>query len=208
MIKAVIFDVDGVLIDNTSLIVEIFQEDARRGGVRVPDKKEVINFLGLPWMDIVEKLLGKDEKYKKIHCEVWHEYENRMNFMPDAEEVLSKLKQDKAIVTSKPKDNAEKQLKDILSHFKFIVAMEDTKKHKPDPEPLLKACKQLNIRPKEVVYIGDCLRDFEMARNSGVDFVGMLSGAASEEEFKKAGAKRLIASLSELPNIINFKNKF
>jgi len=206
MIKAVIFDLDGVLLDNTSVIVEVFQEDARRCGVKVPDRKEAIRALGLPWMDAVEKLLGKDEKYKKIHREVWAEYEDKMKLMPDIEKVLNELKQEKAIVTSKAKDTAKRQLKNFLHYFKFIVAMEDTKEHKPNPEPLLKACNQLNVEPNETVYVGDYIRDFEMARNAGTDFVGILSGALSKEEFEKVGAKRLITSLSELTDII--KNKF
>ena len=206
MIKAVIFDLDGVLLDNTSVIVEVFQEDARRSGIKIPDKEAIINTLGLPWMDMVEKLFGKDEKYKKIHCEVWAEYENKMKFMPGIEEVLDELKQEKAIVTSKPKATAKRQLKDFIHYFKLIIAMEDTKTHKPHPEPLLKACNQLNIKPNETVYIGDYIKDFEMAKNAGASFIGILSGAMSKKEFERAGVKKLITSLSELPGII--KNEF
>ena len=207
MIKAVIFDLDGVLLDNTSVIVEVFQEDARRCGVKVPERKDVISALGLIWTVAVEKLIGEDEKYKEIHRQVWAEYEYKMNLMPNTKETLSRLEQEKAIVTSKSKETAKRQLKDTLPFFKIIVAMEDTEKHKPNPEPLLKACNQLNVEPNEAVYIGDYIRDFEMARNAGTDFIGILSGALSKEEFEKAGVEKTINSLSELPEMISLINK-
>ncbi len=71
MIKAVIFDLDGVLLDNTPIIIKIFQEDAKMAGIKIPDKKSIMNTLGFTWTEMVEKLLGKDQKYKKIHREVW-----------------------------------------------------------------------------------------------------------------------------------------
>lgn len=206
MIKAVIFDLDGVLLDNTSVIIKVFQEGARRSGVEVPDKKSIISTFGLPWQDMVEKLLGKDEKYKKIHRGVWAEYEDKMEFMSGMEEVLNRLKLAKAIVTSKPKDTAERQLKDVLHYFKFIIAKEDTKRHKPHPEPLLKALNKLDIKPHEAIYVGDYIRDFEMAKNAGTDFIGILSGAVSRKEFQKVGVKKLITSLNELIEII--ENRF
>lgn len=198
MIKAIIFDLDGVLLDNTSIVVEVFQEDAKRIGVRIPTKEEITGPFGLPWMDIVEKLLGKDEICKKIHREVWAEYENKMKLMPGTRKVLDALRQEKAIVTSKPGDTAERQIEDLLHYFKFMVTEEDTEEHKPHPRPLLKACDQLNIKPDEAVYIGDAMKDFQMAKNAGTNFIGILSGATSREEFEKAGTKRLIASLNEL----------
>ena len=202
MVRAIIFDLDGVLLDNTSVIIDVFQEDARRGGVRIPSKEEVISTLGLPWIDMVERLLGKDEKYKKIHREVWAEYEPKMKIMPGAREMLGEIRQAKAIVTSKPKDTAKRQLKELLYFFKFIVAEEDTKEHKPHPEPLLKACEQLKIKPNEAIYIGDHIRDLETARNAGMDFIGILSGGVSREEFEKVGAKKTITSLNELAELI------
>jgi len=93
-------------------------------------------------------------------------------------------------------------LKSFVDYFDVLVIQESTKKHKPNPEPLLLACEKLEIKPKEAVYIGDRLIDFETAKNTGMDFIGFLSGGTSEEEFEKAGVKKIVKSLSGLLSII------
>lgn len=202
MLKAVIFDLDGVLLDNTQLIVEIFQEAARRSGLKVPDAKSVIATLGLIGKDMVEIVLGNGEKYREMLMQVWMEKEKEMKLMPGVELVLKELKTKKAIVTSAPKLTAKRRLCDFIGYFEAIITQESTEKHKPYPDPLLLACKKLKIKPKEAVYIGDRLIDFETAKNAGTDFIGILSGGTSEEEFKKAGVRKIINSLDELTKIV------
>jgi pyrophosphatase PpaX len=202
MLKAVIFDLDGVLLDNTQLIVEIFQEAARRSGLKVPDEKSVIATLGFTGKKMVQKLLGKGEKYKKILHQVWMEKENDETPIPGIKEVLNSLKIKKAVVTSAPKAYTRRRLRDFINHFDAIITQELTDKHKPNPEPLLLACERLKIKPKEAVYVGDRLIDFETAKNSGTDFIGILSGGTSEEEFQKAGVTKIIKSLGELLEIV------
>jgi HAD superfamily hydrolase (TIGR01549 family) len=200
MIKAVIFDLDGVLLNNTQLIIEIFQEAAQRAGSKVPDGKEVIATLGLIGRDMVEILLGK--KHVETLTQVWMQREKETKLMPGIREVLDGLKIKKAIATSSPRWFMENRLKDLISYFDVIITSELTEKHKPDPEPLLLACKKLQIEPEEAVYVGDRIIDFETAKNAGMDFIGILSGGTSKEEFKKVGVKKIINSLSELSNIV------
>jgi len=200
MLKAVIFDLDGVLLDNTELIVEIFQETARRSGSRVPSRKNVIATLGLVGRDMVEILLGK--KHTETLTQVWMEREKETKSTPGIREVLNALKTKKAVVTSAPTLFAKRRLKEFIDYFDVIITQESTKKHKPDPEPLFFACDKLGIKPEEAVYVGDRIIDFETAKNAGTDFIGILSGGTSEEEFKKAGVKKIINSLNELLEII------
>jgi HAD superfamily hydrolase (TIGR01549 family) len=202
MLKAVIFDLDGVLLDNTQLIVEIFQEAAKRSGLKVPDGKKVIAALGLVVNNMIEILIGKGEKYEKILTQVWKEKEEEEKLMPGLKEVLTGLKTKKAIVTSAPSSFLKRRLKGFIGYFDVIITQRSTKKHKPNPEPLLIACKKLNIEPKEAVYVGDRIIDFETAKNAGMDFIGILSGGTSEEEFQKVGVAKIINSLPELLDII------
>ena len=200
MLKAVIFDLDGVLLDNTQLIVEIFQEAAKRSGLKVPDKKSVIATLGLVGRDMVEILLGK--KHTETLTQVWMEREKETKSTPGIREVLNALKTKKAVVTSAPTLFAKRRLKEFIDYFDVIITQESTKKHKPDPEPLFFACDKLGIKPEEAVYVGDRIIDFETAKNAGMDFIGILSGGTSEEEFKKSGVTKIIKSLGELLEIV------
>jgi len=202
MLKAVIFDLDGVLLDNTQLIVEIFQEVARRSGVKVPDAKSIIATLGLIGKDMIEIVLGNGEKYRETLIQVWMEREKEMKLMPGVEIVLKELKTKKAVVTSAPDLAAKRRLSDFMDYFEAIITQESTEKHKPNAQPLLLACEKLGVKPEEAVYIGDRLIDFETAKNAGMDFIGILSGGTSKEEFKKAGVEKIINSLGELLEIV------
>jgi HAD superfamily hydrolase (TIGR01549 family) len=202
MLKAVIFDLDGVLLDNTQLIVEIFQEAARRSSAKVPDGKSVIATLGLIEEKMIQRLLGKGEKYKKILHRVWTEKEDEEMPMSGIKKVLNGLKIKKAVVTSAPKAYTERRLKDFINYFDVIITRELTDQHKPNSEPLLLACKKLNIRTKEAVYVGDRIIDFETAKNAGTDFIGILSGGTSKKEFEKVGVKKTISSLADLLKVL------
>ena len=202
MIKAVVFDVDGVLIDNSSLIIEIFQEDARRAGLPIPSVEEIIAIFGLPWEEMIETLLGKDKRYKQIHRDVWSKYAQQTILASDIKEMLEVLKYKKGIVTSKPRESLIRHMGEYLKYFDSIITVEDTIKHKPDPDPLLKAIDQLDVKPEEVVYVGDHWRDYEMAKNAGTDFIGILSGALTKEEFEKIGVTKIVSSLKEIVGLI------
>lgn len=200
MIKAVIFDVDGVLIDSIDEIVDDFQEVGKILGLKIPKKDFIRKQLGLPSSEVIENCYGKnkkaDELYKKLRVK------RRPKLRPGAETVLRKIKLPKAIVTTMHKEVAENQLKNILKYFKVKVMLEDTKKHKPNPEPLLLACQKLGVYWDETIYVGDMIRDYETAKNANMEFVGVLGGASTKKEFKKAKIKYLIKSPEELPKVI------
>ena len=149
-----------------------------------------------------KRIFGEDERYKEILNKTWMKYENGMKLMEGVENVLASLNIKKAIVTSAAEPYLKRILKDFINYFDTIVTQELTKNHKPEPEPLLLACKKLEIKPAEAVYVGDRLIDFETAKNAGMDFIGILSGGTSEEEFKKAGVKKMTSSLIDLLNIL------
>ena len=52
------------------------------------------------------------------------------------------------------------------------------------------------------VYVGDALSDFYAARDAGLHFIGVTTGLVDESSFRQSGAKRIIASLAELPSIV------
>jgi len=202
MLKAVIFDLNGVLIDDTFDIVKVFQKAAKDGGLKIPTREAILSTLGLTWPEMSKKIFGGEEKSKEILNKTWMKYENKMKLMEGVEKVLASLNIKKAIVTSAAEPYLRRILKGFVAYFDIIITQELTEKHKPDPEPLLLACQKLNIKPAEAVYVGDRITDFETAKNAGMDFIGILSGGTSEEEFKKAGVKKIIKSLSELIKIV------
>ncbi|MCS4538936.1 MAG: HAD family hydrolase [Thaumarchaeota archaeon] len=206
MIRAVIFDVDGVILDSTQAIFTNFQETAKRLGVRVPADNEIRKLLGQPSSINLRILFGENPEARKIYDEVNKVTHSNLQLVPNAETALKQVKLKKAIVTSKRLASLKDQLKNHLNYFDAIVTPEDTVKQKPDPEPLLLACKRLGFPPKEVIYTGDALRDLETSRNAGIKFVAFVYTGATREEFSKAGADTIIDSLLDLNKIIKARN--
>ncbi len=81
----------------------------------------------------------------------------------------------------------------MRKYFETVISVEDYEKPKPDPEPLILACRRL--RPNQCVYVGDALSDLQAAKAAGMKFV-----LCSRDRKIKADAR--IASLSELPKLV------
>ena len=77
-----------------------------------------------------------------------------------------------AIVSAKKHKQYEIDVcsKGIDKYMDIAILAEDTTKHKPDPEPLLKCLERLKLTPNEVIYIGDSSSDQEAANNASIDF--------------------------------------
>ncbi|MGB6178457.1 HAD family hydrolase, partial [Carnobacterium sp.] len=90
------------------------------------------------------------------------------------------------VVSSKKREQYIIDIKGKKIHdcFSAIVLLEDTKKHKPDAEPLLHCAKILNVAPENCLYVGDSLSDFESANKAKMDFAFASWGSLEPEKFK------------------------
>lgn len=202
MIQAVIFDVDGVILNSTQAIITNFQETAKRLGTRIPTENEIRRLLGQPSSINLKILFGGKKEARGIYDEINKITHSNLGLVPHAETALKQIKLKKAIVTSKRLPSLKEQLKDYLNYFDAIITPEDTLNQKPDPEPLLLACKRLGVPPSNVVYIGDALRDLETSRNAHIKFVAFVYSGATKEEFQNMGAEIIIDSLLDLKKTI------
>lgn len=84
------------------------------------------------------------------------------------------------------------------SFFNVIIGGEDVKNHKPSPEGLLLAMKQLHATKAETLYIGDSTVDAATAKAAGVDFAGITHGVTTAEELSKYPHRMIMNSLEEL----------
>lgn len=177
MLKAIIFDVDGVLVDSKNANVDLFKRLLVKAGYAEPSIDEILKCFHLPLWQSLEKLTGSDDKneiqrvfnivkepnFRAGTAKFWE-------FPLKLEEILAELHQKYklAIVTSRIKIGMD----DIFNHrkiqhlFDVVVTFEDYKNPKPHPEPLLIAVKKLNISPDETIYIGDSETDIEAAKKA------------------------------------------
>ncbi len=174
---AVLFDMDGTILDTVPLIVESFQYTFMRHLGHHEDEEAIIAGIGLP-LETVFADYSQSDRDAMINTYVNHNVKLLPTHiglflgMPQLFESL-KLKGIKlGIVTSKRLSSAIGSIApfELEHYFDLIQAKEATEKHKPDPEPLLHAMSELGVEdPKRVIYVGDSLFDLLCARNAGCD---------------------------------------
>ncbi len=104
-----------------------------------------------------------------------------------------------AVVTSRKRETAEIYLKyiGIYGFFDAIVTPELTQKHKPSPQPALKALEMLSAFPEESVFIGDSFYDIECGSNAGMDTI-FVSWSHNDPDKIRPSPTFIINSMTEL----------
>jgi len=205
-ISAIIFDVDGVLLDSNQMMIDLHKIIAKKMNLRVPDKKEITSLWGKSFPELITSIWHDvDPKvFKKNVVDYIKKEKIIFPVVKGSKETLKKLKRmgfKLGIVTGRPMDFTIDHMKNSgfdLELFDVIVTGDDTKNHKPSPDPILRAVNLLKVKPEEIIYVGDSLIDFKAAKNAKVEFVGVLTGDVKEEEWKKNGVKNIIQSVADL----------
>lgn len=173
--KAIIYDLDGTILDTLKMnmlpLMKIIEEET---GNKVA-YEEVLKYAAWPGMETLADLNIDDrEKTYARWVKYVNEFENGATLFEGFEEVFNKFngRMVQAIVSSKTVKQYQIDVveKGIDKYMKIAILADDTLKHKPDPEPLLKCLKEIGLEPGEVIYIGDSLSDYQAANSAGVDF--------------------------------------
>jgi HAD superfamily hydrolase (TIGR01509 family) len=177
MIKAVLFDVDGVLLDTLEANTKAYNYDFRMLGGKPITVQEYRKFYHLPARKIFKRFFPEmtDQKREEIiasRTERTSRFFRYAKLNPGVMDALESLKKHfiLGIVTSRMNPK-------ILDHFaikgffRAIVCLSDVRNHKPHPEPINLALKRLKVRSKEAVYIGDAQSDADAARGAGVKVI-------------------------------------
>lgn len=189
MYRAVIFDVDGTLINTEKSILLSLQKTLKELLNKVYQESELEFSLGIPGEYTIRKLQFPDPAEA---FETWSGYidENRhLNSLFDGVKTLLKELQKTdmvtGIVTSRTRTECDSDplLQSLLCYVDHCICADDTVKHKPFGEPLLQFMKDTSIQPKDAIYIGDTIYDRQCAENAGVDFI--LAGWGTREDLNQ-----------------------
>lgn len=203
--RALLFDLDGTLIDTEELILTSLRHATAQVLPTVPPDDVLRDMIGIPLKRQMEKL---DPEGAEEMLGLYREHNNQhhddlIKGFPDVEEVLVKLAAAGyrlAVVTSKMTDQALRGLRvfNLEGHFEFVQGADKTTRHKPEPEPLLYAAEMLGLPPGDCAYIGDSPYDMESARAAGMLAVAALWGIFSCERLLAAGGQQTAATPREL----------
>ncbi|ERI90715.1 HAD hydrolase, family IA, variant 1 [Clostridiales bacterium oral taxon 876 str. F0540] len=174
MIKAVLFDLDGTLIDTNDLIIQSFKHTFQKHLNKDVPESEIVLYFGEPLIDTLARY-DKDNAHILIqtyraHNEAIHDELTKE--ISGAKETLKELKAlgiKVGVVTSKRRGIAERGLKlfNMLEMIDAFITPEDTVKHKPEAEPIEKACGILDVNPSEALMVGDSHFDILCGKNAG-----------------------------------------
>lgn len=170
---AILFDMDGTLLDTVPLIVESFQYAFMNHLGHPGDRGEILAGIGIPLERVMDNypegpaLIKTYLKHNQAHL---NSHIGIFIGIPQMLAQLRKLGLQLGVVTSKRTAAAMPGLIafDLEPCFDIILTKESTTRHKPDPEPLLEAMRRLHLSdPARVVYVGDSIHDVRCAQAAG-----------------------------------------
>lgn len=176
MIRAVLFDLDGTLLDTNELIYKSFDYTFKEGLNLNISKDKITSFYGQPLEDAFKNYSDKNEEINKL-IRMYREYnenihDNMCYAFDEVLELLTELKNKDikiGIVTSKRSSLAKRGMKiaGILKYMDVIVTPECTENHKPSKDPAIYALGKLGVKPNEAIMVGDSHFDLICGRDAG-----------------------------------------
>lgn len=207
---ALLFDLDGTLIDSIGLLLECMQY-AFQGRERTPTTAEWVAGIGTPlrtqlaeWCGgdaDVEAMVGRYRDYQDLHLE---------RLTSPFPEVLDTIRWARAagyptaIVTSKGKGMTKRSLDHVGlgEAFDAVVTFEETSRHKPLPDPVYLALERLGAAPGSALFVGDSPHDMHAGRAAGVKTAAALWGPFSRDELAVASPDYWLTGFGQLRDVL------
>jgi phosphoglycolate phosphatase len=206
-VDAVIFDVDGTLVDSIGAYLVAAARACAPHGLAVDDARirRALND-DVPFWPLV---VGERPDAAALEAElsrairrVWPEVlATHVRSFPAVADTLARLAAAglRLGICTASRGESFPALADLLGCFGVVVTAADVARRKPDPEGLLLAAAALGVAPARAAYVGDSVVDVRASRAAGMYAVGVLSGAGDGAALAAAGAHRLVASHRDLP---------
>ncbi|HWO00371.1 MAG TPA: HAD hydrolase-like protein [Blastocatellia bacterium] len=214
--RTILFDLDGTLIDTTSLILACFEHSWRTVAGRSHDREELIGTFGMPLNQAVSSLASEGDlaldsdqaerlllAYRSFNLA---NHDSMVREFPGVRQAMAELKERGylvGVVTSKGREIGRRGLElcSLSCFLDVAVFLEDTDHHKPRPEPLLKALELLGARAGLAAYVGDSPYDLIAGRAAGMRTVAALWGPAARESLEQEHPDFKAESISDLLEI-------
>jgi pyrophosphatase PpaX len=207
---AVLFDLDGTLIDTIELLLECARHTFE-GRTPRPTDDEWIAGIGTPLRkqfaayttsdEEIEALTQRYRSFQRLH------HDRLTAAFPGVLETLDELEargHPMGIVTSKSNEMMDRGLEwvGIMRHMRTRIGMDNAKRHKPDPHPVQAALEELGYAPNEAMFVGDSPHDIASGNAAGVTSVAALWGPFTREQLEPYHPKYFLERITDLPAVI------
>ena len=208
--RAVIFDLDGTLVDTVYGHTLAWQRVLREADIRIEGWK-VHRLIGMSG-GLLAKAAGHeigrelgDEEVQRLqerHGVVYKDILPDRDPLPGAVDLLRHLRGRHiayGIATSGKREDVKPSLAALgVPSDVVVVDRSDVERAKPEPDLFLACQERLKVRKEECYVVGDAVWDLLAARRAGMLGIGLLSGGYGEQELAQAGAYRVYANPAEL----------
>ena len=198
MIKAVIFDIDGTLVDSVDLHAQAWKEAFKHFGKDIP-YQQMRHQIGKGGDQLMPVFFNSDEldefgkRMEKFRGDLFkREFLPRVRPFPKVRELFGRIKEDgkKIALASSAKDEEIDFYRKLLRIEDLVEAeasADDAEKSKPHPDIFQAALERLDVRPAEAIAVGDTPYDADAAGRLRIKTIGMRCGGFPEAELIAAG---------------------
>lgn len=212
--KLIVFDIDGTLVDSQNFIVEAQRRAFAAVGLPAPNRQRALSVVGLSLIEAFDVLTdgqGPSGRLAEAYREAWTQLRSEPGFddplYPGAESLVRELarRDDRLLGVATGKSRAgvarlfERQGWDGL--FATVQTADDAPS-KPAPDMILQALAETGASASDCWMIGDTAFDMAMARNAGVQAIGVGWGYHAPELLLEAGASVIVEDFSALRDIL------
>lgn len=182
-IKAILFDLDGTLLDTSEFIYQAYDFALNLHKINPPKRKQLAPHIGRDLVTIYKEIAPEVDplSLKTAHFAFQEQNFHLIETFPNTDKVLNQLRKKKikiGVVTSRL-ENTKKTLKagglnpDL---FDVIISGDQLTKPKPDPQGVFLALKALKVKPSQALMVGDASPDIQMGKDAEVKTVGVTYG--------------------------------
>jgi pyrophosphatase PpaX len=209
---AVLFDLDGTLVDTIELLLSSMRHAFRNRADRAPTIEQWIAGIGTPLATQLRVYAADDAELSELtegyrsyqilnHDRLTRCYDDAVRVVQD----LHRRGHPMAVVTSKANGIARRTIEyvGLDRYLPVIVGVDSTEKHKPDPEPVYFALEQLGAPRETAVFVGDSPHDVAAGNAAGVTTIGALWGPFSREALVAASPTYLLDGIQGLPGLLD-----
>jgi HAD superfamily hydrolase (TIGR01509 family) len=213
--KALIFDLDGTLVDTVYAHVLAWQVAFAEAGLPI-DGWRLHRRMGMSgglFKRAVMRELGRTVSLPRLqvldrrHAELFRKFMPQPQPLPGAAELLRFLRQQRVlhgIATSNRRPHFNSSLKALgVPKEMVVVDRRDVARAKPEPDLFLECQQRLGVTATDCYVVGDAVWDLLAARRAGMLSIGLLSGGYGEDALFRAGAFRVFRDPAELHNYLD-----
>lgn len=207
---AVLFDLDGTLLDSIGLLLECM-EYAFADREVVPSRALWTAGIGTPLRRQMRDFAVAEHEIESVVARYrTHQHDNLerlTSLFPGARDTVAWARDagvHVGVVTSKGRGMTLRSLSHVglLEAFDIIITADDTIRHKPDPMPVQQALRALGVSPERALFVGDSTHDMRAGRAAGTYTGAALWGPFSREQLTDTEPTHWLSTMGEVPPLV------